>query len=39
MPKKQTLQSISNSKLGTSDDVEILMVSNSSLDILDKVEK
>lgn len=34
--EKQTLQSISNSKLGTSDDVEILMVSNSSLDILDK---
>ncbi len=34
--EKQTLQNISNSQLGTSDDVEILMVSNSSLDILDK---
>lgn len=34
--EKQTLQNISNSQLGSTDDVEILMVSNSGLDILNK---
>ncbi len=34
--EKQTLENISNSRLGSSEDVEILMVSNSSLDILGK---
>jgi peroxiredoxin (alkyl hydroperoxide reductase subunit C) len=34
--EQQTLQSISNSQLGTSEDVEILMISNSSIELLDK---
>ncbi|HWA05117.1 MAG TPA: redoxin domain-containing protein, partial [Ignavibacteria bacterium] len=34
--EQQTLQSISNSQLGTTDDVEILMISNSSLELIDK---
>ena len=34
--EKQTLQNISSSQLGSADDVEILMISNSGLDILDK---
>ncbi len=34
--EKQTLENISSSKLGSFEDVEILMVSNSSLDILGK---
>ena len=34
--EKQTLQNISNSQLGSTDDIEILMVSNSGLNILDK---
>lgn len=34
--EKQTLQNISNSQLGSVDDVEILMISNSGLEILDK---
>ncbi|HRJ84043.1 MAG TPA: redoxin domain-containing protein [Ignavibacteria bacterium] len=34
--EKQTLQNISNTQLGSADDLEILMVSNSGLGILDK---
>jgi len=34
--EQQTLESISNSQLGTTDDVEILMISNSSLELIDK---
>ena len=34
--EQQTLKSISNSQLGTTDDVEILMISNSSLELIDK---
>jgi peroxiredoxin (alkyl hydroperoxide reductase subunit C) len=37
--ENQTLQNISNSKIGSEDDVEILMVSNSGLDILNKWKK
>ncbi len=37
--ENQTLQNISNSYLGSEDDVEILMVSNSGLDILNKWKK
>lgn len=37
--ENQTLQNISNSRIGSEDDVEILMVSNSGLDILNKWKK